>query len=284
MANLDSGAQSLRIVSDNAADRATITASSTAGTLAASNLQTDIKTQLWRSTGTTETLTLQWASPEFVSMVSVAFANTTSVATIQVQGYTEPTDSTPSFDTGVQFANPSTLDDSFDWGGVALGSNAYSYNSAGSYATVWFATKSVKKIVITLADPTNPAGFLQAARMVAGGYWSPENNCEYGVEVTYGDMSKQERSDAGDLHTDRGPRYKILSLDVTMMPKADRNKMWRIFGANGMTYPIFFSLSPEGEDTMEEQIFQVYGKLSKLSGMKYQYLNQFNTHLDIEEI
>lgn len=275
----------LRIVSDNAADRATITASSTAGSLAASNLQTDIKTEVWRSTGdSSETLTLTWASPEFVSMVSVAFTNLTSVGTMRVQGYTEPGDVSPVLDTGVQFGAPSTLDDSFDWGGIALGSNAYTYGGSGTYATLWFATKSVKKIVITLSDPNNPSNYLQAARVVAGVYWSPENNCEYGAEVTYGDMSKQERSDAGDLRTDRGPRYKTLSVDVTMMPKADRNRMWRIFGANGMTYPLFFSLVPGDADTMEEQIYQVYGKLSKLSSMRYQFINQFNTKLDIEEI
>jgi hypothetical protein len=250
----------------------------------ASNLLTDIKTEVWRSTGTTADLTLTWTSPEFVSMVSVCFTNTTSIGTIRVRGYTNPGDSTALFDTGAQFATPSTLDSNFDWGGTSLGSNGYSYGGAGSYATIWFATASVQKLVITLADPTNTAGFLQASRIVSGYYWSPENNCDYGPEITYGDMSRHERSDAGDLRTDRGPRYKVLTVDVNMMPKADRNKMWRLFGANGMSFPLFFSLVPEDTDTMEEQIYQLYGKISKLNALKYQFINQFNTKLEIEEI
>ena len=99
----------LRIVYDNAANRATVAASTTAGTLTASNLLTDIKSQVWRSIGTSATLTLEWDDAEMVGMVSLPFASLTSEATIQVLGYLYTTDSNPLFDTGEQFACPSAF-------------------------------------------------------------------------------------------------------------------------------------------------------------------------------
>ena len=50
-------ADNVRIIYDNAADRATITASSTAGVLVASNMQDDRKSVVWRSTSTSATIT-----------------------------------------------------------------------------------------------------------------------------------------------------------------------------------------------------------------------------------
>lgn len=57
----------LRIIYDNAADRATLTASTTAGALAATNLQRDEKAAIWRSTDTTATLTATWATATWPS-------------------------------------------------------------------------------------------------------------------------------------------------------------------------------------------------------------------------
>jgi hypothetical protein len=277
-------ANNLRIVYDNAGDRASIAASSTAGALVASNLQNDIKSQIWRSVGTTATLTLTWPNgSEMVGVVTLPFNNFTSTATIQVQGYTNIGDSTPLFDTGAQYACPSSLGD-FVWGSLPLGVNAYSFGG-GSYATIWFPIATVRKLVVTLVDASNTDGYLEAARLVTGSYWEPTYSAQYGAEMSANDTSKHERSDSGDLHTDRGPQYRSLTVDIQYMPTTDRNQMWRIALGNGMGYPVYFSLTPENsDDTTGEQIFQLYGKLSKSSSIKYQFYNQFNSTIELEEI
>lgn len=274
----------LRIVYDNAADRSTISTNSTAGTLNAQNMLTDIKSEIWRSSASTSVLiTLSWSTAEILSMVAFPFASLTETATIRVRGYLEVGDSVPAYDTGTQLAAPSAFG-SVAWGTLPLGVNAYSYGG-GNYAAIWFPTMSVKKILVTLTDNANPNGYIEAARCVCGSYWEPQINCEYGVEIGAGDMSKHERSDAGDLRTDRGPRYKILNVDLSLMPNTDRNQMWRILLGNGMSRPIYFSLLPDSSDDPQgEQIYQVYGKLTKGSSIKFQFLNQFNTSLELEEI
>lgn len=267
----------LRIVSDNAANRSTVTATSTAGTLVPANLITDLKSDIWRSTSTTATLTLTWTAAETVAMVALVFASLTPTATIRVRGYTNAGDPTPVVDTGTVTATQYNF-------GATLAANQYGFGG-GVTTALYFTASVVKQVTILITDTSNTLGYVEAARVVAGNYWSPVNNCEVGCEVCEQDLSKHERSDAGDLRTDRGPRYKTLSFDLSYMPTADRNALWQVMIVNGMTRPVFISLNPDyAADKQEEQIFQIYGKQSRMSTIKYQLVNQFSSKLDIEEV
>lgn len=276
-------ANNLRVVYDNAADRATLSASSEAGNLVVSNLLTNYKAEVWRSTGTSATVTLTWDASEFVGMIALPFCNLTSAATFRVRGYTHATDSTPAFDTGAAVAAAGTSLEDLGWGSQPLGANAYAF-SARAYGVAWFAIVPVEKIILDITDTSNPLGYLEASRIVAGAYWTPDNNADYGADLGLADTSKQERSDAGDLHTDRGMMHKTLSFNLGLMTAQDRNSFWNIIKRNGLYSPIFISLSPESDDTMEEEMFQIYGKLTKLSTIKYQFINQFSSQIEIEEV
>jgi hypothetical protein len=140
----------------------------------------------------------------------------------------------------------------------------------------------VKRIVVDILDDARP--YVEVSRVVAGAYWSPTHNAEYGVQVSMGDTSKHERSDAGDLRTERGFSYKKISLDLNQMPSSDRATMWDIYRRNGMSKPLFFSLTPQSLDAGEEQTFSLYGKLSQQSSIRYQFANQYNTSIELEEI
>lgn len=95
----------LRIVYDNAADRAAITASSTAGALAAANLLTDTKSDVWRATGPSARLTLAWAVAEAIQALVLPFCNLSPTATWRVRATNEaPT--TNLFIYSEQFDNP----------------------------------------------------------------------------------------------------------------------------------------------------------------------------------
>lgn len=275
--------QNLRIVYDNVAKQAaTLAASSTAGSLVASNLLTDFKNEVWRATSTTATLTLTWVLSQTISCVALPFSNLQSTSKIKVDCYTETTDVEPAFTTGEVFGCPSTIDD-IQFGQLPLGVNATSFGG-GACAVVWFAPKFAKKIVVTIIDTTNPLGFVEAGNLVVGNYWSPEINCPYGVQVTPVDATKKERTDAGSNFSSRGPMHKTLSLDLQYMDRFDRNTLWSIMRKNGTHSPLLLSVCPESEDTFGEQIYQVYGTLSKLNALSYSFYNQFDTKIEIEEI
>ena len=289
----------MRIVYDNAADRSTLTASSTAGNLTAANLLTDIKSEVWRSIGTSATLTLAWPVAEMVGMVALPFCSLTASATIRVRGYSDG-GATLLFDTstfytasnGAAAGQTAVIDKTaapfvpptiWDWGLVPLNVNSYAHAGAATGA-VWFAPYAVKTIRIDIYDASNPLGYIEAGRIVVGNYWSPSYNAEVGVVLTAHDDSKHTRTDAGELRTDRGAQYKGVALNLQLMPPADRNQLWNIVRGNGMARPVYLSLMPESTDSSEEQTFQFHGKLTKNAGLTYQFVGATSSQLELEEI
>lgn len=273
----------LRVVYNNAADRATIAASTTAGTLVPANLQTDYKSEVWRSTALSSTLTFTWATSEQMSMVALCFATLTSAATFRVKGFTLVGDVSPAYDSGVVQACPGVDLSNLQWGGTPLGANAYAYGG-GAYGVVYFPLGNFQKLTVDIVD-SNTLNYIEASRAVIGTYWSPTFNAEVGATITLNDNSRQERTDAGDLRVDRGTVSKTLNFDLNYLTKADRDQLYNILRGNGLFKSTFISLLPaDATDLTGEQVFQVYGKLSKQGSIKYQLTTMFSSQIEIEEI
>jgi uncharacterized protein YodC (DUF2158 family) len=274
----------LRIIHDNAADRATLTASTEAGSkLGVANLKKDKKSQVWRATAKTATLTVVWPTQEIVGGVALPFTNLTSTATIRVRGYINPTDLTPAFDTGNQAACPYAPLGLFSWGTQPMGVNAYAFGG-GAYACTWFDHIGVRKLVIDIADAANLNPYVEASRLVVGSYWSPALNADWGAAIDLIDTSKSERSDAGELLTDLGTRAKKISINQKQLDPLDRARLWDIILTNGMVTPILFSLHPEDIDPTLEQTYQVYGKMVQKTRFTHQYHQTYGAPIEIEEV
>lgn len=272
----------LRVVYNNAANRGTVTASSTAGTLVASNLLTDSKADTWRATGTSATITVVFTTAEIVNSIITPFANYTSGATFRVKYYTNAADVSSIYDsTALSACAPVPLG-LWEWGSVPLGVNAYSYGGA-SYGRLFTPTHTVKKIEITITDTGNPSGYIEASRLVVGSYWEPNNDAELSPQWIPVEDSTHERSDAGDLRTDIGTLNKKLQITLPVMDATDRNAMMNVLRGNGMSRPIFLSLFPDDEDSTKEQHFQVYGKLAQQTGITLANWNLYSTTIEIEE-
>jgi len=285
----------LRIIYNNAMDRAISTiASSTAGTLTTANLLTDLKSEVWRSTSTSATLTITWAVSEVVGGIVLPFTNLTSTATMRVRGYADPGDSVPAFDNGTgQFASPAGLfGDPGEWGIAPLGSNSFipggvnTFNyGGGSAAYAWVPLTNIKKLVIDIVDADNTAGYIEASKLVVGGYWQASVNPEYGaVSMSNNESTKIERSDAGDIRVDKGCMYRELSLNMQYLNTADRDFIYRIMRGNGMTKGMFVSCAPSSTDIGEEQIYMLYGYLSKSSALSYQLFGKWGSSISVQEI
>jgi hypothetical protein len=80
----------LRVISDNAIERATLTASTTASNFALSNLVSGRKSDVWRSTATSARLGATWAAAEAVQGVALPFCNLSPTATVRVRATSEP--------------------------------------------------------------------------------------------------------------------------------------------------------------------------------------------------
>lgn len=273
-----------RIIYDNKADRATLTTSSTAGTLVASNLLTEIKSQVWRSTSTTASITATWAAGYLVGGVWLPFTNLTSAATIRVRVYTEVADVSPAFDSGTVFACPALALGLWGWGSTPLGVNAYSYGG-GTYGGVWLSTPTTgKKVVIDLVDSSNTSGYVEAGRLVVGSYWEGSKGADYGASLSAVDTSKQLRNDAGDLMTDRGTVHRHEAIPLTTLSPTERTTLWNMLVGNGMFRPVFFSLYPENADTGLEQSHMLYGKMTDSPAVSVPAFREYATTINLEEM
>lgn len=274
----------LRILYDNKADTASVlTQSSTAGSLAAANLLTDIKTEVSRSTATSQTFTLNWASAIVANMAALPFCNLTSTATMRARGYTNVADSSPAVDSGTVLCCAYQPFGLWSWGMLPLGVNAFSYGGY-AYARAYFAATPIKKLVIDVVDVDNTLGYIEAGRLVTGAYWQPDIDPGFGLSVAPQSNTSHRRNDAGDLRTERRPVSRLLKLSLGLIQSAaDRAQVYDILRGNGMTRPVFLSLFAENADPALEQSHQIYGKLSD-SAMANPDWGIFSAPLEIQEI
>ncbi len=272
-----------RIIYDNKADIATLAASSTAGGLVVANMLTDLKSDVWRSTSTTASITLTWASACIIGGVALPFTNLSSAATIRVRGYTNAGDPTPVFDTGTILACPPLALTLWGWGTLPLGVNAFTYGGA-AYGDAWTPITSVKQVVIDLDDTTNPAGYIEVGRLVAGSYWEGSKGADYGAGSTPVDTSTQLRNDAGDLMTDRGTMHKKQTVPLTTLSPTERQTLWNILIGNGLFRPVYLSMYPDSADTGLEQSGMLYGKLVNSPAVTTPAFREYATSLEIEEV
>ena len=272
----------MRLALNNKSDTATLTASSTAGTLVVGNLKTIYKSQVWRSTGPTASLTVVWPVAQQISVVAFPFCSFSSSATIRVRGYTNSADTVPAVDTGVQLAIPPLPMGSFDWGGQPLGVNAY---STGGYATcvVWLTLGAYAKLEIDIDDTFNPLGYVEAGRLFCSSYHQFEYCADYGSSISMSDADQQFRNMAGDLLTDKGATYKTLSVNLANLGEGDKLAVLGALRAATKARPVLVCAAYMPGDSVATQHWTIFGKLNRNSEITAQSFGQYSTDLTLEE-
>ena len=281
----------LRIIHDNAADRAALTASSQVGALGPANLQRDNKSAVLRATSTAQTITATWPAAELVASVALIKTNLNSSGRMRVRGYATVGAAVPVLDTGWIMPCPEAPLGLSPFGYLPLGWNAYKWGGVNTWArgggsdgVVWFEPVSVRQLVIEVLSPDNPDGYVEISRLVAGNYWSPEHNAEYGAQLQLQDASEDYRTGAGDLKTIVRPTSDKLSINLAHLTPTDRARFMRILRENGKGKAMLFSLFPENPDPLLEQDHMLYGKASNLDAVATPYYETYSAPLQIEGI
>jgi hypothetical protein len=269
----------LRIIHDNAADRATISASTTAGPLlAAANMQNDFKGQVHRSVGGAVTYTLSWATTQSVGGVAFPATNFTVDATVRVRLYSDAGGTALVADSGTIYACPGLNLGLWDWS-LPLNCNAFAFGGA-SKSAVWFDSHyAVRLCVIDVYDYSN--SFIDCSRLVVGAYWSPTYNADYGAKVSVNDLTSVARNDSGDLLPDNQTKYDTMKLNLAHMPEADRARLMMIFRGVGTGKNLFVSALPRSLATSAEQDFMIYGKRQN-SDVSFDHFDGFSNSMQLE--
>lgn len=270
----------LRIVSDNAIARAaSLVASTTAGGLAAANLASDKKSAVHRATGTSVTYTLTWAAAEPIGCVALPFCNLSPTATMRVRAYAS-NGTTVLYDSGAVLACPAPALRPRGFT-PAQAAGAYAYGG-GACARRWFSQVNAFKLVIDIADTANSQGYVEAACLVVGPYWSPMYNAS-ATSISVIDRTEISRSDSGDQLAELGSISRKVPVDLRAMPEEDRARFLALV-RNSRAYPVLLSVFPEHPDLALERDFTVYGRRTKDSDIAYQFAGAYSTTLEIEEI
>ncbi len=250
----------LRIVANNAADAATITASQSAGALVPANLQVDEKAKIWRSTGPLATLTLTWAEQRSIDSIALFWTNFSSLATARVRAYANASDVGTLLDATYQPDPPEAID-SLAWGMDALGRSGAQRSGSPQHEQIWFSPGvSAAKLVLDLSDPGSADNYLEVSRVACGMRWELETNMGYGLGVQWMDRAKPVRAESGDLRTDYLSRYRRLAVKLDWITSpADRDRLLALAAA-GVGRPMWVCGRPDvSDDTPLQQIYALWG-------------------------
>lgn len=271
---------SLRIVSDNAADRATLTASTTAGLLAVANLYSDKKSQVHRATATSVTYTLTWTVAETISFFGLPYCNLGPADTLRVRVYAA-NGTTVLYDSGVRLACAAPARRPRGWWTAAQAASAYAYGG-GNSAWHWFAPVGAFKLVADIVSANNPQGYVEAAaRIIAAQYWETT----YGVSaapLTVQDTTEIYDNAAGDQMADAGTVRREVSVDLSLMPEADRAACVNLL-MDSRAYPILISVFA-GADPALERDYMVYGRRPEDSDVSIQFAGAYGSKVTVREI
>lgn len=269
----------LRIIASNAARRATLAASSTAGLLGVANLAADKKSDVWRATGTTATISGTVPAAELASGLA-ALGNFSPTLTARLRLYSDEAGTSQVLDTGAVLACPAPAIQLEGWT-AAKAASAYAYGG-GAYARLWFAPTSWRKFVLDLVDANNLQGYIEASKLVIGPYWSPADNPS-GASSTNVDATEHFRTAAGDLISRASTIHKKMPLELEYMSPADRAALEKILRAS-RAHPAFFSLYPENPDLELERDNAFIGKRMSDSEVAVQMAIKYGTKLEVESI
>lgn len=272
----------LRLVPVNAADTAVIVASTQASAdTGPAWLKTIGRTEIYRSAGTSATITATLASPITpVQCVALPVCNLSSAATIRVRVLSST--AAVLFDSGTRLACPPLAFDKFDWGFAPLGVNSFSFGMAPQ-AVIWLPERvAASSVVIDIADPFNPAGFVEAARLVIGDMWSPAYNFSNGNTLTWASQSKPGRAEDGTLRTEVGASMRKLTLSLDAMTADDRRRFSEIAQHLGTRRDFLLCACPQAEQDRIAD-YTMMAKFSRDPSSVSRFIGFFQSAIEIEE-
>ena len=273
----------LRIVSDNALERATtFTASSTAGALVASNLLGWKKSAVHRAAGATPTsltYTATWTAGEPISCVALPFCNLSPSATIRVRAYASNL-TTVLYDSGTVLACPwpAARPRGFT---AAQAASAYAYGG-GTYARHWFNPVVAFRVIVDIVDAANLQGYIEAACMVVGPHWSPKYNVA-AASVTVIDGSENFQTGGGDTCGETGFILDEISIDLSYFEEADRSILMNMARSSSV-YPLLLSVFPNDPDPARERDYMIYATRAKSSAIGMKYAAGYTTSITFKEV
>jgi len=227
-------------------DGGTISASSEVAGLEGSNAIHDFVGKPWRSTGdTSETWTNDLGSATALTCFGMFNHNLTSSATVKLQANSSDSWGSPPFD--------QTLTVATDADGNVLPRLVH-FPSTSSYR-YWR---------IDIADASNPDGFVQVGRFMAGSYWEPTRTVTDGFVIRTHDPSQGTRAPGTGWFARQRNKYREADVGFELYNRNQHEKFDAVFSRVGQTKPLILALDPANHPTKDSMYCKVTSPLDQV--------------------
>lgn len=276
----------VRMITPNDADAATLTAAPAAvATLPVTNLQDPTRARLWRSTSTAaQTINGSWAASYSVSGFALVRHNLSPNATLRLIVYSGANQTgAVLYDSGAV-----AIGTMIGWGDLVWGIDPWGganqfVNWAYAFTTLWMTSVvSARSFALTLTDPSNPDGYIQASRLFLGRYFEPLINMNFGLTMSWEESSKQQRTDGGTLRTDSFDPFRRWTCSLANLAESERAQLIEIVRRIGMRDDLFISFFP-GAGGATESDYAGQAKIVQVPKFTHPRFSRFATDLVFEE-
>jgi len=275
----------------NYVDSGTVTATSEAATLPATNVQNIQASRKWRSDDTDEAdtiLNMDFGQPRAISGVAIIGHNLDSAGKIRIRLGNDPTFSVVLYDSGDVDALPTM--EAFGvlpWGIFRWGGKPANEDLVGRYVNTPLLLEQLviaRYMRIELKNETNAAGYLQVGRVVAGPAVTPSLNMQYGAAIGYMDNSRHSTSRGGQTWSDEQQRYRVLSFKLADLPADEIYTAFfdRLDRAKGTFGDVFVLMNPADTTNIIHTSF--YGRVSSLQPVRKTYFQGHEKDYEITEL
>lgn len=262
----------MRIIYDNAIDRATtITASSTATGFSASNLRNNLKSSVHRSTSSSVTYTATWSTGETISGIALPATNLLAGDTIGISlngGVT----------TTVQACGNRTV--------LLLdGTTTPTYQHFGfggaTKTSFWYETPQtgITSLAITLTRVGRSTA-IDCSKIVCGNYWQSSRMPSNGILLGSDDNSEITATRTGNLYIDRRYLTETMSFSLQYIDDTDRQNLLNIFRTWGTSGFVYVCVFPDNANPEITQSYSIYGR-STSNQLEYALHSLYNSSLNI---
>lgn len=275
----------IRMVVINEFDSATVTqsAGTAVASLPAANMQMYNNSRIWRSlTVASSVLQGNFADIKLISALVLWRHNLTNAATIRLQLYASANQTgTVVYDSGEMPAVQQITFGDWDWRVQPVVASALD-DWAVRYSQLWFAAVFAASYKITIKDPLNSSGQLDATRIYMGRHFEPAVNFSYGRQWQLGSNAQQLRTDDGSLFTTQSPTWRTSQFTLDYIDEGDRANLVAALRYAGTSRDFFISLYPSqgGQKEVENSFAAKFKQLPSITNSAF---NNYKAPLSVEE-
>ena len=275
----------------NRADEATLTAGSQVASLPVTNLQDRQIVKPWRTQVTTPASTwvrAAFSQPQVIGVVALIRHNFSQGSRWRIRVGDDPTFATVSYDSGwlnvwPQIEEFGTLPwGVFQWGGLVPQEVATQITLSAYHLLP--APAVAQQLRIDIDDAANPAGYLQAGRLVAGPAYRPSRDMLYGWSIGFEDPSVVSKSRGGQTWIDVQERFRVLRFTLSNLNESEAfgNVFDYLFRRKGVAGDVLVIPRADRPDQFHNQA--IYGRLRTLEPLTNPYFESFETNFEVEEL